>query len=176
MDPVRPLHQPVSSELGSVRYRSDVWSASLEGGYALKPFAAGSALEALVIEPNAQLVYSRYRAQDATLQGTRMRSGDNGGWQSRVGVRLYPQVTPQPGKSSVRPFLETNWLHRSDDPTVRMGSTTLQAQPSRNALELKVGAEGRVGKAVQVSGHLFGQTGSHSQHGYGGMLNVSYRW
>lgn len=166
----------VSSELGSVRYRSNVWSASLEGGYALKPFAAGSALEALVIEPNAQLVYSRYRAQDATLQGTRMRSGDNGSWQSRVGVRLYPQVTPRPGKSSVRPFLETNWLHRSDDPTVRMGSTTLQAQPSRNALELKVGAEGRVGKAVQVSGHLFGQTGSHSQHGYGGMLNVSYRW
>ncbi|CAB3897324.1 hypothetical protein LMG26788_04095 [Achromobacter pulmonis] len=167
----------ISSELGSVRYRSHVWSASLEAGYALKPFAAGSALDTLVVEPNAQLLYSRYDARDATLQGTRMGSGNNGAWQSRVGVRLYPQAAPAAaGKPAVRPFLAANWLHDSADPAVRMGSNTLQAQPARNAFELKVGAEGRVGKATQVSGHVFGLTGSGSQHGYGGMINVSYRW
>lgn len=167
----------ISSELGSVRYRANVWSASLEAGYALKPFAAGSALETLVVEPNAQLVYSRYDARDATLQGTRMRSGNDGAWQSRVGVRLYPQAAPAAaGKPAVRPFLETNWLHDNANPAVRMGSTTLQAKPARNAFELKLGAEGRVGKATQVSGHVFGVAGSGSKHGYGGMINVSYRW
>lgn len=167
----------ISSELGSVRYRSNVWSASLEAGYALKPFAAGSALQAMVVEPNAQLLYSRYDARDATLQGTRMRSGNDGAWQSRVGVRLYPQAAPAAaGKPAVRPFLETNWLHDNANPAVRMGSTPLQAQPARNAFELKVGAQGRVGKATQVSGHVFGLAGSGSQRGYGGMINLGYRW
>ncbi|NMU93887.1 autotransporter outer membrane beta-barrel domain-containing protein, partial [Achromobacter ruhlandii] len=91
----------ISSELGSVRYRANVWSASLEAGYALKPFAAGSALETLVVEPNAQLVYSRYDARDATLPATRMRSGNDGAWPARVvaagaplGARFYPQGLP----------------------------------------------------------------------------------
>ncbi|MBB1628859.1 hypothetical protein A9974_26830 [Achromobacter sp. UMC71] len=167
----------ISSELGSVDYRSNVWSASLETGYAFKPFADGSTLGAVVIEPNAQLVYSRYNAKDATLQGTRMRSGNDNAWQSRVGVRVYPQAKPQHADApSVRPFLEANWLHNGSNPSVRMGDNALDALPSRNALELKLGAEGRVTKAVQVTGHVFGQAGSHDQRGYGGMLNVSYRW
>lgn len=166
----------ISSELGSVDYRSTVWSASLETGYAIKPFAEGSALETVIIEPNAQLVYSRYSAKDATLQGTRMRSGNDSAWQSRVGVRAYPLGKPQAGTPAMRPFLETNWLHNGSNPSVRMGDNALDALPSRNALELKLGAEGRLSKAVQVSGHVFGQAGSHDQRGYGGMLNVSYRW
>jgi outer membrane autotransporter protein len=167
----------ISSELGSVDYRSNVWSASLETGYAFMPFADGSTLGAVVIEPNAQLVYSRYNAKDATLQGTRMRSGNDNAWQSRVGVRVYPQAKPQQADAaSVRPFLEANWLHNGSNPSVRMGDNALDALPSRNALELKLGAEGRVTKAVQVTGHVFGQAGSHDQRGYGGMLNVSYRW
>ena len=41
----------VSSELGTARYGSSVWTASLETGYAFKPFAAGSALADIVVEP-----------------------------------------------------------------------------------------------------------------------------
>ena len=64
----------VGSDLGTARYASRVWSASLEGGYAVKPFAPDSALANLVIEPHAQIIHARYRANDATLQDTRMRS------------------------------------------------------------------------------------------------------
>ena len=166
----------ISSELGSTRYHSNVWSASLESGYALMPFPADSALGQVVVEPNAQLVYSRYDANDATLQGTRMRSGNDDAWTSRVGVRVYPAAKPEAGVPAVRPFLETNWLHSGSNASVRMGTSTLDAVPARNALELKLGAEGRVGKAVQVSGHIFGQAGNDSQRGYGGMLNVRYLW
>lgn len=166
----------ISSELGSTRYRSNVWSASLESGYALMPFPADSALGQLVVEPNAQVVYSRYDANDATLQGTRMSSGNDHAWTSRVGVRVYPAAKPEAGVPAVRPFLETNWLHSGSDASVRMGTSTLDAVPARNALELKLGAEGRVGKAVQVSGHIFGQAGNDSQRGYGGMLSMRYFW
>lgn len=164
----------VNSELGSARYHSTTWSAALEAGYALQPFAEGSTLGPVVIEPHAQLVYSRYDAQDASLQGTRLRSGSDNAWNSRIGVRLYPQVAPN--APAVRPFLEANWLHSFGDPSVNMGPNTLDAALSRNTLELKLGAEGRVSRAIQVAGHVFGQAGNNNQRGYGGMVNVGYRW
>ena len=80
----------ISSDLGAVRYDADVWSASLETGYALRPFVAGSALADLVVEPKAQLLYNHYKAQDATLQGTRMQSGKRNAVTTRAGVRIYP--------------------------------------------------------------------------------------
>ena len=164
----------INSELGSTRYHSTTWSASIEAGYAVAPFAPSSPLGPVVLEPHAQLIYSRYDAQDATLQGTRLRSGNDNAWNSRIGVRLYPQVTPN--APAVRPFLEANWLHSFGNPSVNMGPNTLDAALSRNSLELKLGAEGRVSRAVQVSGHVFGQAGNNNQRGYGGMLNLGYRW
>jgi len=164
----------LDSELGTARYHSTVLSASLEAGYAVAPFAPGSALGPVVVEPQAQLVYSRYRADTAALQGTRMNSGNDNAWNARVGVRLYPQAAPN--APAVRPFLEVNWLHGFGNASVNMGPNTLDATPSRNSLQLKLGAEGRVGRAVQVSGHVFGQAGNDNQRGYGGMLNLSYRW
>ena len=56
-----------------------------------------------------------------------------------------------------------------------MGANTLDTAP-RNALELKLGAQGQIGRNVQVSAQAIGQLGSGGQRGYGGMLNVSYRW
>jgi outer membrane autotransporter protein len=164
----------INSELGSARYHSTVWSAAVEAGYAVKPFADGSTLGPVVVEPHAQLIYSRYDAQDATLQGTRLRSGSDNAWNSRIGVRLYPQVAPN--APAVRPFLEANWLHSFGDPSVNMGPNTLDAALSRNSLELKLGAEGQVSRAVQVAGHVFGQAGNSNQRGYGGMVNLGYRW
>lgn len=164
----------INSELGSARYGATVVSASLEAGYAVKPFAPDSALGGLVVQPQAQLTYSRYSAREATLQGTRMRSGNNNSLDARVGGRLYPQ-TPADAPAA-RPFLEANWLHRVNGSSVKMGGNVLDAKPPRNRLELKLGAEGRVNRSVQVSGHVFGQAGSGGQRGYGGMLNVGYRW
>lgn len=164
----------ITSELGSARYHANLFSASIEAGYALAPFARGSTLGSVVLEPHAQLIYSRYDASDAALQGTRMRSGNDNAWESRVGVRLYPQAAPD--TPAVRPFLEANWLHSFGNPAVHMGPNTLDAAMSRSALELKLGAQGQVIRAIQVSGHVFGQAGNNNQRGYGGMLNVGYRW
>lgn len=164
----------IGSELGSAHYRSNVWSASIESGYAMLPFAPGAALGGLVIEPHAQLIYGRYGADDTDLQGTRIRNGNANAATSRAGVRIYPYRTQENQQSTVRPFLEANWLHGFDNASVRMGSSTLGMTPSRNALELKVGAEGQITQAVKVSGQLFGQQGNNHQRGYGGTLNVSY--
>lgn len=165
----------IDSELGSARYRSNTWTASVETGYAFLPFAPDSALAAMVVEPQVQLAYSRYDAKDAVLPGMRLESGSADAANTRAGVRVYPLGKPTAG-TSVRPYIETNWLHGSGSPRVEIGSGTFNAVPLRNAAELKVGAEGRIGKAWYVSGQVSGQAGSGDQRGYGGMLNLTYRW
>jgi outer membrane autotransporter protein len=91
-------------------------------------------------------------------------------------VRLYQQPGQAADESVLRPFVETNWLHSEAVPSVRMGSNSFDARPSRDALELKVGAQVRVARDVELSSHLFGHSGSASEHGYGGQLNLSYSW
>ena len=142
----------------------------------MRPFVARSALADLVVEPKAQLLYNHYKAQDATLQGTRMQSGKRNAVTTRAGVRIYPKAAPDAPQPKIRPFLEANWVHSPGTPSVRMGANTLDTAPSRNALELKLGAQGQIGRNVQVSAQAIGQLGSGGQRGYGGMLNVSYRW
>ncbi|MEL7548422.1 autotransporter outer membrane beta-barrel domain-containing protein [Pseudomonas protegens] len=166
----------LSSELGSADYDSNLWSASLESGYALAPFAADSPFRAWVVEPRGQLIYSRYTASAADLQDTRLRNGTADAWRSSIGVRLYQQPGQAADESVLRPFVETNWLHSEAVPSVRMGSNSFDARPSRDALELKVGAQLRVARDVELSSHLFGHSGSASEYGYGGQLNLSYSW
>ena len=122
----------IDSELGAARYDSTVWSASAETGYALQPFAERSPLGPLVVEPHVQLVYSHYDAQDAVLQGTRMGEGNPGAWDAHAGVRMYPAAIA--GAPAVRPFMELDWLHRFNTPSVRMGPNTLAAASSRDRL------------------------------------------
>ncbi|WMD20233.1 autotransporter outer membrane beta-barrel domain-containing protein [Achromobacter seleniivolatilans] len=165
----------INSELGSARYHSNVWTASLEAGYAVQPFSSSSALGAVVLVPQAQVAYTHYDAARATLQGMEMTSDSPNAVSTRVGVRVYPQGKAD-AASLVRPFLETNWLHNSGNPSVNMGGNSLSAAPMRNAAELKLGAEGRIGKSLYLSGQVSGQMGSGDQRGYGGMLNINYRW
>lgn len=165
----------INSELGSARYRSNAWTASVEAGYAFKPFAAGSALGAMVVVPQAQLAYTRYDAQDAVLPSMKLNNSPASSVTSRVGVRAYP-LGIDAATSPVRPYVEANWLHNSGSAKANVGASTFQATPMRDAAELRIGVAGNVRESWQVSGELFGQAGNGGQRGYGGMLNVGYRW
>jgi len=165
----------INSELGSARYRSNTWTASVEAGYAFKPFAAGSALGAMVVVPQAQLAYTRYDAQDAVLPSMKLNNSPASSVTSRVGVRAYP-LGIDAATSPVRPYVEANWLHNSGSAKANVGASTFQATPMRDAAELRIGVAGNVRESWQVSGELFGQAGNGGQRGYGGMLNVGYRW
>ncbi len=165
----------INSELGSARYRSNTWTASVEAGYAFKPFAADSALGAMVVVPQAQLAYTRYDAQDAVLPSMTLRNSPASSVTSRVGVRAYP-LGNDAATSAVRPYVEANWLHNSGSAKANVGASTFQATPMRDAAELRIGVAGNVRESWQVSGELFGQAGNGGQRGYGGMLNVGYRW
>ena len=162
-----------------MRYDADVWSASLETGYALRPFVAGSALADLVVEPKAQLLYSHYKAQDATLQGTRMQSGKRNAVTTRAGVRIYPKAAPDAPQPKIRPFLEANWVHSPGTPSVRMAPTRWTRPRLATRSNSSSARKGR-SDAMWVSAQAIGQLGSGGQRGYGGMLTSaiagSFRW
>ncbi|HEY9273755.1 autotransporter outer membrane beta-barrel domain-containing protein [Achromobacter sp.] len=165
----------ISSELGSARYHANAWMASVETGYAVQPFAPGSALAAMVVEPQVQVAYVRYDAADATLPGMKLESGSANSVTTRVGARVYP-LGKSEASATVRPFLEANWLHTTGTPRVEIGDGRFSAKPLRDAAELKVGAEGRIGKSLYLAGQVSGVAGSGDQRGFGGMLNLTYRW
>lgn len=162
----------LSSDLGTSDYRSNVWAASLEAGYAFQPFADGALFKTLVVEPHAQMIYERYHAADAVVSDLCLRNGAGGNWLSRIGARLYPYAA----HAVIRPFLEANWLHTSANPVVQVGDTSPRFLSARNAFELKAGAQARLGAAWRLSAQVFEQTGNGSQRSYGGSVNVSYRW
>ena len=90
-------------------------------------------------------------------------------------MRIYPAAAPDAPQPKIRPFLEANWVHSPGTPSVRMGANTLDT--ARLATRSNsLGAQGQIGRNVQVSAQAIGQLGSGGQRGYGGMLNVSYRW
>lgn len=165
----------INSELGSAQYRSNTWTASVESGYALKPFAPDSALGSMVVVPQAQLIYTRYNAQDAVLPSMTLKNSPASSVTSRVGVRAYP-LGNDAAMSPVRPYVEANWLHNSGTAKANVGASTFHATPMRDAAELRIGVTGNVRESMQVSGELFGQAGNGGQRGYGGMLNIGYRW
>ena len=130
----------VGSDLGTARYASRVWSASLEGGYAVAA-ARACALANLVIEPHAQIIHARYRANDATLQDTRMRSGRNRATLLRGGVRLYPGSRPTRIAARSAPLSRPTGC-AATRAAVR-GRHAHWRNASRNALELKLGMDAR---------------------------------
>lgn len=166
----------LGSELGSARYRADTWTSAFETGYALHPFAAGSALDSLVVQPKVQVAYSYYDAQAASLPGSRIAGVTENTWIARSGVRLYSEVASGGGRSAVQPYLEVDWLHRGDGPSVRMGPNEFEAAPMRDAMELAAGVHGGLGKAVTLSAQLAGEVGSQHRHGYGGEIDIGYHW
>ncbi|MEN4918953.1 autotransporter outer membrane beta-barrel domain-containing protein [Achromobacter spanius] len=165
----------ISSELGAASYRSNTWTVSVETGYAFAPFAPDSALSAMVVVPQAQIAYTHYDAKDVSLPGVTYKGDSTGAVNTRAGVRVYPFGMARAG-APVRPFVEANWLHGTDNPQANTGAGTFGAVPPRNGAELKVGAQGRIGKSTSLTGYVSGQSGSGGQRGFGGMLNLSYRW
>ena len=89
----------ISSDLGSASYRSGVWSASVETGYAFKPFAATSVLADLAVEPHVQLTHARYRASGPSCRARAWRAAPAA---PRPCARACAYTQAGPGRAAAR--------------------------------------------------------------------------
>ena len=163
-----------ASPLGKAKYDSTGYGLSGEAGYGfeLRVLASGAAL---ILEPHLQLTYINIDADNFTdREGTRYSNNQGGGWQTRLGARLYGQ--PMKGEVGVKPFVELNWLRNSVDNGIRLDNQYVDSKIGQNVGEVKIGLQGRATKNLNVWGHIEAQSGQRSFERYGAQVGLALHW
>ena len=150
-------------------YNSDVFTASLEAGYAF--VAHDGEQRQWMIEPQAQIAYNSYSADDVTDNyGMRVSGSDADGMVARLGARLYSRS--KLGNNAIQPFVEANWWYGSADNSLDFEGMRVKDDTPENRFEVKVGAQGEIAKGWQMWGHISGMWGDHSYDRYEGMIGL----
>lgn len=151
-------------------YDSTGWTVSVEGGYAF--VASDGANRQLIVEPQAQVAYNSYSADDyrEAETNTRIHGGDADGVVGRIGARVYSRS--KLNDNGVQPFVEANWRYNSAKNSLKFNGDTLSEDTPNSTYELKVGLQGEVAKGWQVWGHVGGQWGDHGYNSYEGTIGV----
>lgn len=155
-------------------YKSSAMAASVETGYAFE--AARGERSALYIEPQAQAILSKYRADDHTeANGTVVETGDDGGVTTRIGVRAYTRPLTD-ARNRVQPFVEANWWHHSGEKSGVFSGEKLVQQSAGNVFEVKVGAQVELGRGWAGWGHFGMQQAKHDHRNIEALVGVKYGW
>ncbi|WP_211444676.1 autotransporter outer membrane beta-barrel domain-containing protein [Collimonas humicola] len=154
-------------------YRSHVMSASLEGGYAFSLFDNGQSKVSIV--PQAQVIYSNYRAPDHTANGTMISGLSGNSVMTRLGVRLNGSFNIG-SDHQINPFIEENWKHGPATQNVMMNNNTFNDKQPSDRLETKIGLQGQLSKNVSAWGSLSVETGAGNYRSVGGQVGVKYTW
>ena len=163
--------------LASERYYANAYSASIEAGYGLTLYQQGTDQNAtrVMVQPQIQVIASKYRADNHTEQSGIKVSGLNAGAVStRIGARVYADI-PQGAQSSMRPYLEMNWWHGPSSRAITFDGVAVRDKLPANRGELKLGLDGHVTNNLTLWGGIGVQKGS----GYTDKVinvGVGYRW
>ena len=153
-------------------YRSRNLSASLEAGYAFTLSDDGS--RQLMIEPQAQVIVNRYRADDhRTAHGAEIHHADGDGITTRLGARMHGKTTTGHG---VLPFVELNWLHGGADDSLRFGGGAFAHDVPKDRYEIKAGLRARLAGNWQGWASVDWQTGNDGYRRLGGLAGLRYAW
>lgn len=156
-------------------YRSRAMTTSIESGYSFK--LSDTPTVRFYLEPQAQLIYSDYRADDHTLAGGSQitdLSGD--GITTRLGVRLNEVRLDDKGQAMMQPFVELNWWHGPSSQTMRVDQLPVSEKLPANRGEFKFGVKGDIRKDVSITGSLGVDTNLSSYTAGSAMIGASYRW
>lgn len=161
----------MQSGIGDDNYDSSVWSGSLETGYGFVLSENAAQQSQVILQPQAQVIYSAYDA-DSHRDGAGMSvSGyDADGVTSRLGVRLWRQSPQQ----VVQPFMEINWWHGTADNSLEIDNTRYDDDTPADRYEMKMGLSGNITPGLKAWGSLAMATGDNSYDSYGGMIGVKY--
>ena len=160
--------------LAEERYDAQSWAASLEGGWTFA-LPAGDRTR-LYIEPQAQLVYTDYRADEhVEANGSRVDAAWSDAVTTRVGVRVFGH-TAATGHNLVQPFLILNWWHDDGDGAVSMDGVRVLSALPRDRYEAKLGAQAQLGGSWTSWANAVWATGGGDYRDIGGQLGLNYRW
>lgn len=161
-------------QLAREQYDAKAWAASLEAGYAFE--LGRGERSAFYVEPQAQVIYRDYRADDhVEANGTLVTTGQGGGVVTRLGARAYARPLTD-AHNRVQPFVEANWWHDGDEQSIMMNGERQGLSASKDVYELKLGAQAELGARWTGWGHLGLQRGDGGEHNVEAQIGVKYGW
>lgn len=155
----------LKSEIGSTTYDSQVLSASAESGYAYQL----SADKHIYIEPQAQVIFTRYDSDNASLSGSQYKSENKNNYTSRIGARLFAS------DKGVKPFIDASYVYSTTNDALVMQGNTFKSSKTQVA-EIRVGIMGAVDNKFKIYGEVINQipVGHSEQHYTGGQVGLKY--
>ena len=156
----------VSSDgLASENYDSRNLSSSLEAGYGF------NIDNKLLLEPQVQVIVNRYSFEDhREHNGTLVRSNNNLGVQTRLGLRLSSL------QSRIKPWLAFNWIYDAQDDVMQFDAVRVNEDTPRHRAEVKGGIQTEIGNGWQLWGQANAQFGDENYSEYGGLVGIKYQW
>jgi len=154
-------------------YDATTRAASIEAGYGWA--FANAERGTWYLQPQAQVTYTDYKGD--TLQevnGTVVEDDRAGGFESRVGVRLFGHDSASGNR--VQPFLAVNWLYTERGDAMRFDGERLDARLPTNRYEAQAGAQLRLGQNWSAWGDLRVQRGDSGYKDAGAQLGLRRAW
>ena len=160
--------------LAKERYDSRASTVSTEAGYGFKVFDSGRS--ALFVEPQLQLSYRRFEADNLTeTNGTLIDGSDADGLSSRVGVRVFGHAELDSG-NRVQPFVAVNWIRESSDNSLRFDGEQLAGGLPKSRYEAKAGAELKLGDRWSAWGDVGLQRGDGGYKEVAAQIGLRAGW
>lgn len=106
--------------------------------------------------------------------GTRIDRTDAGGFNSRVGVRVFGQGSGE--GNAVRPYAAVKWLRGARRNALAFSGERLEADMPRNRYEVQAGAELVLGQRWTAWGGLTVQRGEQDYRNVGAQVGMRVRW
>nr|WP_318382426.1 autotransporter outer membrane beta-barrel domain-containing protein [uncultured Enterobacter sp.] len=174
-------HSVKGDEIAAEYYRSRGFTGSLESGYAFRAGGTGSADKrgtGFWLEPQVQATWMGVKASDVIEHnGTRVQARGQDNLRSRLGIKAYARSEgPATGANDAefRPYIQTSWIHDSNNFGVRMDGTDSIVAGTRNVAEVKVGLESRLNSDVNLWGDISHQAGDHGFSDSQAALGIRY--
>ncbi len=155
--------QVKGEQLAKEKYDAKGITASIEAG---KTFTVAKTESATYyVQPQAQVVYMGVKADNhREANGTRVTSQGDGNIMTRLGARAAMRSNQAGGFANtygVEPYVETNWIHNTDDFGAKMGNTKFEMDGASDIFEVKLGATSKVNSRVNVWGEVGKQYGDN---------------
>ncbi|WP_462427259.1 autotransporter outer membrane beta-barrel domain-containing protein [Fusobacterium varium] len=150
-------------ELEKEKYKSRGVIASIESGYSFKIKNDDSHRKTYYIQPKAQIIYMGIDTDNHTeVNGTKVETKGNENIQTRAGIRVYANhfnSADRNNSKEIQPFIETNWIHNSEDIKVSMDDVNNKIRGTKDIGEVKIGTEIKVNPNFNLWGNVSHQWG-----------------
>ncbi|CQJ04952.1 autotransporter outer membrane beta-barrel domain-containing protein [Yersinia frederiksenii] len=166
--------------LASEDYKSSGLTASIESGYTFKLGEDVDKNATYFAQPKIQVIYMGVKSDShKETNGTNVYGDGDGNIQTRLGFKVFMNSysIQDKGKERVfQPFVETNWIHNTQDFGVVMDGAAVKQSGAANIAELKVGVEGQINKQLNIWGNIAQQVGDKGYSDTGAMVGIKYNF